>query len=151
MSQYYVGKPGENPTGPFTEEAILKGMADGTFPPDSKAWKEGMDSWLTLAELFGSAPGHSVPVKVAEQTVVIPLAEPLPQSSQPQKASPVPHPVKKRSKKKKLRKNVNIDDEMPPPPATGNNLFVVVGGLLVVAGVLIICIPDVLNQYLQLW
>lgn len=153
MSEYYVGKPGENPTGPFTEDAVRKGLADGTFPAESKAWKEGMDCWKTLAEIFGGAKEVSIFSGNAVQQVVIPIVEPLPEKANAVSATPSA-PVKKKRRVKKRSGNVPSVEVFPESrrlSSSGQNALPLVGFLLILAGIFIICIPDVLNQYLHLW
>ena len=153
MSEYYVGKPGENPTGPFTEDALRKGLEDGSFPAESKAWKEGMDSWKTLAELFGDVKdANPSPVTVVQQ-VFVPVVESLPESAKPASAAPS-KPVKKKRRVKK--RSVNVPPVEPltetrQHPFAGQKWLLLVGILLIVGGIFIICIPDVFNQYLHLW
>ncbi len=153
MSEYFVGKPGENPTGPFTEDAVRKGLADGSFPPESKAWKEGMDCWKTLAELFGGEQDVSIGPGNAVQEVVIPIVEPLPKNAKTVSATPSV-PVKKKRRVRKRSVNVPPAEALPVSrrlSSSGQNALTLVGFLLILTGIFIICIPDVLNQYLHLW
>lgn len=112
-----------------------------------------MDCWKTLAELFGGAKEVSnFPVNAVQQ-VVIPIVEPLPENAKSVSATPST-PVKKKRRVKKRAGNVPPVGTLPASPrlsSSGQNALPLVGFLLILAGIFIICIPDVLNQYLHLW
>lgn len=57
--------------GPFTEEAVRAGLADGTFRDDDLAWEDGMEDWKPLS------------VFLEEGVPLVAPVEPMPEPPQP--------------------------------------------------------------------
>ena len=150
MSQYYVCKPGENAHGPVSEEMLRQGMRDGSYPAESKAWKDGMDCWLTLAELFGTP--SAVSAAAPTQSVVIPV--PATQPAAVLQSVEIAQPVKKRRRKKKTLRVPVINDEEKAGVGRANargGIPIWVGVSVLLLGVLLLSTPEVLNKLFCFW
>jgi len=74
--QIYLLQAGEQ-TGPFTEDEIRGHLANGSLLSDTPAWREGMESWAPLGELF--------PAEATEQGNELVIAAPKAPPPLPQK------------------------------------------------------------------
>lgn len=50
MKTYYIAVPGGTPQGPFGEDVIKQGVANGTYPADALVFTEGMTEWEPLSK-----------------------------------------------------------------------------------------------------
>ncbi len=55
MASIHIAR-GQQQLGTFEEEQVLASLRAGAFLPGDLAWREGMNSWKTLRELFPGAP-----------------------------------------------------------------------------------------------
>lgn len=72
MKSYYVVIPGGTPEGPFDEQTIKQGIANGTYPSSASVFCEGMANWEPITAHFPAAPA------------------PMPATPPPMPASPAP-------------------------------------------------------------
>lgn len=55
MKEYYYNRPGTTEkAGPISEESLRAGAADGTYPPDTLVWCEGMPAWAPLSRVLAA-------------------------------------------------------------------------------------------------
>ena len=81
--QIYLNLNGEN-IGPFTLPRISAKLVSGEVPPDTLAWREGLDNWYPLAHEHWAEVGISATVAPA------PVAQPEPEPQVEKVAEPVP-------------------------------------------------------------
>lgn len=65
--QYFLGVGGE-PSGPFSEEAILQQIRDDKLPEDTLVWAEGFSTWQPI----GSVPAFAEAIRAFRTTYVGP-------------------------------------------------------------------------------
>lgn len=75
MKSYYVVIPGGTPQGPFDEQTIKQGVADGTYPSTASVFCQGMTNWEPITAHFPAAPA------------------PMPTAPAPMPAAPAPMPA----------------------------------------------------------
>ena len=94
MKSYYVVIPGGTPQGPFDEQTIKQGIADGTYPSSASVFCEGMTNWEPITAHFPPAP---MPMPVAAMPVPpapAPVAPaPMPMPAAPASVTPAPMPM----------------------------------------------------------
>lgn len=75
MKTYYITVPGGTPQGPFGEDVIKQGVANGTYPADALVFAEGMTEWEPLSKHIAVA---------TPQVPGSPAMPPFPSSAQAQ-------------------------------------------------------------------
>lgn len=66
MKEYYYNRPGTTEkAGPISEEALRAGAKDGTYPPDTLVWSQGMPTWAPLSGIL--AAGELPPEPCAQE------------------------------------------------------------------------------------
>ncbi len=85
MKSYYVVIPGGTPQGPFDEQTIKKGVADGTYPSSASVFCQGMTNWEPITAHF--------PVTPAPAPAPMPAPAPTPAAPAPTPAAPAPMPA----------------------------------------------------------
>lgn len=64
MTEYYYNLPGtQEKAGPVSEATLRAGAKNGTYPPDTLVWCQGMAEWLPLYRVF---PSSGLPPTPAE-------------------------------------------------------------------------------------
>lgn len=56
MKEYYYNRPGTaEKAGPVSGESLRAGAKDGTYPPDTLVWCQGMPDWAPLHSVFAES------------------------------------------------------------------------------------------------
>lgn len=62
MKEYYYNRPGTaEKAGPVSGEALRAGAKDGTYPPDTLVWCQGMSAWAPLHSVFADIGSPQMP------------------------------------------------------------------------------------------
>jgi hypothetical protein len=62
----HLARDGEN-VGSFSEQAVKAFLADGSFTHADLGWYEGLNGWITLAEIFPPQPPQRLPPTKAQR------------------------------------------------------------------------------------
>ncbi|WP_395739672.1 DUF4339 domain-containing protein [Prosthecobacter sp.] len=120
MSDYLITRDGEE-LGSFDASQIQEGLKSGYFEATDWGWREGMDGWVALPELAGTAtaPASTAPAAAPPQTrtIVSPASAPIrkPVAPQPQGVNPYAAPT--------------ASVAMPQKPTTGGVPYPVIAEL----------------------
>jgi len=70
MREYYYNRPGTTEkAGPISEESLRAGAKDGTFPPNTLVWSQGMPAWAPLSDVLAD---KELPPKISVQAACPP-------------------------------------------------------------------------------
>lgn len=90
MKSYYVVIPGGTPQGPFDEQTIKQGVANGTYPSSASVFCQGMTNWEPITAHFPVTPA---PAPAPMPAAPAPAPAPMPAAPAPMPAAPAPMPA----------------------------------------------------------
>jgi len=67
MVQWYYSRSDEEQQGPVSEDQLLLWLDDGTLPPKTLVWNEGMKDWKEARKVFGRHRASTAPSSTNEQ------------------------------------------------------------------------------------
>ena len=67
MQQYYIYTPDGIQEGPYPEDMLRAGLAQGIYPEDTLIWCEGMDDWKKISEVISKAPEQTPAQEIGKQ------------------------------------------------------------------------------------
>lgn len=73
MPEYYVMRDGQQ-KGPYDEAQIRRWLADGSLSPADWCWRQGMQDWMPLGQVFPGAAGPAPPPMGAPGLAPSPMA-----------------------------------------------------------------------------